>query len=86
LADLRRPPSETAAAPAERPSLLTRREREVAELLAEGLSNREIAARLVISLRTAESHVEHILAKLGLTNRTQVAAWAAATKPHRPHD
>jgi DNA-binding NarL/FixJ family response regulator len=56
---------------------LTRREREVAGLLADGLSNREIAAALVISPRTAESHVENILTKLGLTNRTQVAAWTA---------
>ena len=57
---------------------LTRRERQVADLLAEGLSNKEIASRLVISRRTAESHVEHILTKLGFTSRTQVAAWKAA--------
>jgi predicted ATPase/DNA-binding NarL/FixJ family response regulator len=57
---------------------LTRRERQVADLLAEGLSNREIAAALVIAPRTAESHVENILTKLGMTNRTQAVAWAAA--------
>ena len=57
---------------------LTRREREVADLMAQGLSNREIAGRLVISQRTAESHVEHILTKLGLANRAQVAAWKTA--------
>jgi DNA-binding CsgD family transcriptional regulator len=56
---------------------LTRRERQVADLIAQGLPNKEIAARLVISQRTAESHVEHILTKLGLANRAQVAAWAA---------
>jgi predicted ATPase/DNA-binding CsgD family transcriptional regulator len=56
---------------------LTRRERQVADLIAQGLSNRDIAARLVISQRTAESHVEHILTKLGLTSRAQVAAWQA---------
>jgi non-specific serine/threonine protein kinase len=56
---------------------LTRREREVAGLIAEGLSNKEIAARLVTSRRTAESHVENILRKLGFTSRTQVAAWVA---------
>ena len=56
---------------------LTRREREVAALIAEGMSNKEIAARLVTSRRTAESHVENILRKLGFTSRTQVAAWVA---------
>jgi non-specific serine/threonine protein kinase len=57
---------------------LTRREREVAALIAEGLSNREIAARLVVAQRTAEGHVENILAKLGFTSRAQVAGWLAA--------
>ncbi|GDY29122.1 ATP-binding protein [Gandjariella thermophila] len=56
-------------------SLLTRREREVADLIARGLSNRQIAETLVIAQRTAESHVEHILAKLGFTSRAQIAAW-----------
>lgn len=54
---------------------LTEREREVAELIAEGLSNKQIAVRLVISQRTAESHVEHILTKLGFNSRTQIAGW-----------
>ncbi len=62
---------------------LTRREREVAALIGEGLSNKQIAARLVISQRTAESHVEHILAKLGLTARTQIASWFATRGPDR---
>ena len=53
---------------------LTRREQEIAALIAQGLSNREIAARLVISSRTAETHVANILNKLGLTSRTQVAS------------
>jgi non-specific serine/threonine protein kinase len=57
---------------------LTRREREVATLIAEGLSNREIAARLVVAQRTAEGHVENILSKLGFTSRAQVAGWLAA--------
>jgi predicted ATPase/DNA-binding CsgD family transcriptional regulator len=56
-------------------SPLTRRERDVALLIAEGLSNKDIAARLVIAQRTAEAHAERILAKLGVTSRTQVAAW-----------
>jgi non-specific serine/threonine protein kinase len=55
---------------------LTAREREIAALVADGLSNRAIAARLVISQRTVDGHVERILAKLGFSSRTQVAAWA----------
>ncbi|MCP2321253.1 non-specific serine/threonine protein kinase [Nocardia amikacinitolerans] len=68
--------SVTATGPAGRK--LTKREREVAELIAEGLTNKEIATRLVISLRTAQGHVEHLLTKLGFTSRTQIAAWMAA--------
>lgn len=56
-------------------SQLTRREREVAELVAEGLSNKEIAAKLVVSLRTAEGHVERILTKQGFRTRAQIATW-----------
>jgi non-specific serine/threonine protein kinase len=73
------------AIPAPRPAAadfgLTRREREVAALIAEGLSNREIAARLVVAQRTAEGHVENILSKLGFTSRAQVAGWLAAHNP-----
>ncbi|MFB6532459.1 LuxR C-terminal-related transcriptional regulator [Streptomyces noursei] len=54
---------------------LTRRESQVAELVAEGLTNKDIAARLTIAQRTAENHVERILGKLGLTSRTQLALW-----------
>jgi predicted ATPase/DNA-binding CsgD family transcriptional regulator len=60
---------------AEKPGGLTPREWEIAQLLGEGLSNKEIAARLVISQRTAETHVERILTKLGFTSRLQVASW-----------
>ena len=60
------------------PGGLTRREREVAGFLAEGLSNKDIAARLVISQRTVETHVDNILGKLGMTSRGQVASWVAA--------
>ncbi|KZM72001.1 ATP-binding protein [Nocardia terpenica] len=55
--------------------MLTRREKEVARLIAAGYSNKRIAAELVISVRTAETHVEHILTKLGFGSRTQVAGW-----------
>jgi len=58
-------------------SPLSRREREIAALIASGLSNKQIASRLVIAQRTAEAHVEHILNKLGYSSRAQVAAWAA---------
>jgi non-specific serine/threonine protein kinase len=58
-------------------ALLTVREREVAALVAHGLTNRQIAAKLVVTERTAETHVQNILNKLGFTSRAQVAAWAA---------
>jgi DNA-binding CsgD family transcriptional regulator/tetratricopeptide (TPR) repeat protein len=67
----------SAALAGDRPGGLTRREREVAVLVARGLSNRQIAAATHISERTVESHVQHILDKLGFTNRTQIAAWVA---------
>ncbi|WP_040699000.1 helix-turn-helix transcriptional regulator, partial [Nocardia vinacea] len=54
---------------------LTKRERQVADLVAQGLTNKQIAAKLVISQRTAQHHVEHILTKLGFTSRAQIAAW-----------
>jgi non-specific serine/threonine protein kinase len=57
--------------------VLTGRERQVAALVAEGLTNREIAERLSISERTADSHVQHTLGKLGFRSRAQVAAWHA---------
>ena len=55
---------------------LTRREREIAGFISDGLTNRAIADRLVLSERTVEGHVRSTLAKLQLTNRTELAAWA----------
>lgn len=64
-------------------SVLTRREEQVAELVAAGMTNREIAAKLVISQRTAQGHVEHILQKLGFTSRSQIAAWFVGQEGRR---
>jgi DNA-binding NarL/FixJ family response regulator len=64
--------------PADAPTLdLTRREREVAALIARGLTDREIAHALGITEGTTGIHVVHILSKLGFRSRTQVAVWAA---------
>jgi DNA-binding CsgD family transcriptional regulator len=60
---------------------LTRRERDVAVLVARGQSNGQIAASLVISVRTVETHVQHIMDKLGCSTRVQIAAWFAAQPP-----
>jgi DNA-binding CsgD family transcriptional regulator len=63
---------------------LTTREFEVARKIAEGLTNAELADELSISTRTAGSHVEHILAKLGVSRRAEIAAWATSVAPgHR---
>ena len=73
-------PQPAAPPPSDTSMPVTRRKRQVADLLAQGLSNKEISGRLVISARTAESHVEHILTKLGFTSRAQVAAWTAGRR------
>ena len=74
-----------AAGPAAAPALapaglgpLARREADVARLVAEGLTNKEIGSRLFISERTVDSHVRSILNKLGFSSRAQIAAWMAA--------
>jgi DNA-binding NarL/FixJ family response regulator len=54
---------------------LTTREWEVAGLVARGCSNRQIARELIVSERTIDTHVSHILHKLGLVSRSQIAAW-----------
>jgi DNA-binding NarL/FixJ family response regulator len=58
---------------------LTPRQLEVAALVAEGCSNRQIAEQLVITERSAESHVDRIRERLGLRSRAQLAAWYAAS-------
>ena len=55
--------------------VLTARELEIAELIAQALSNKQIASRLTISVRTVEAHAQNILTKLGFRSRTQIAAW-----------
>ena len=56
---------------------LSQRERQVASLIASGCTNRQIGAQLVITEGTVATHVVHILGKLGLSSRAQVAVWAA---------
>ncbi|SNS35526.1 LuxR C-terminal-related transcriptional regulator [Rhodococcoides kyotonense] len=62
---------------------LSPREQEVAEMLADGLSNKDIAAKLVLSPRTIEGHVEHVLQKLGMSRRQEVAAYFQTAGPSR---
>jgi non-specific serine/threonine protein kinase len=80
-ADRARNVESTAARAAEREAepepALSARETVVAQQVVRGLSNRQIAEQLVLSERTVETHVAHILERLGLANRTQLAAWAA---------
>lgn len=59
---------------------LTPREREVAELVARGLTNPQIARALVLSERTIDSHVEHIRSKLGVRTRAQIATWVVTER------
>jgi non-specific serine/threonine protein kinase len=66
------------------PDSLTPREREVVSLVALGLTNRQIADRLVIDLRTAETHVSNMLGKLGLSSRAQLALWAVERQLSAP--
>jgi predicted ATPase/DNA-binding CsgD family transcriptional regulator len=69
------PAAPSADAPGAEVKPLTRREKEIAGLVADGLGNREIAARLFLSKRTVDSHLEHIFTKLAFTSRTQLASW-----------
>jgi non-specific serine/threonine protein kinase len=60
-----------------RPQLISRRELEVARLVSEGLTNRDIAKALFISERTVDNHVKHVLDKLHFRSRSQIGAWLA---------
>ena len=77
-----REPGPAAQDPTREPRL-TRREQDVATLVAQGMSNSQIAATLVISVRTVETHVQHIMDKLGCDTRAQIAAWSAARSADR---
>ncbi|MFR9731692.1 ATP-binding protein [Saccharopolyspora sp. MS10] len=68
------PPDELAV------TTLTKREREIAELVAQGRTNKEIAESLVIAQRTVEGHVQHILTKLDFSSRAQIAGWLAGRR------
>jgi len=82
MTPLRRHAEELAASLAgQAPGPLTAREREIAVLVSHGLTNRQIAAAAHISERTAENHVQHILAKLGFATRAQIAVWVATGEP-----
>jgi two-component system, NarL family, response regulator YdfI len=74
LASLLPVPSPASAPPSELPEPLTRREREVLQMLASGLGNKQIAARLSISEHTAKFHVASILGKLGVSSRTEAVS------------
>jgi len=77
-------PVQAAAAGQAAAAPLGKREAEVARLVADGLTNKQIGARLFISERTVDSHVRSILNKLGFSSRAQIAAWIAAPDPYRP--
>ncbi|MFJ8002338.1 ATP-binding protein [Streptomyces sp. NPDC096310] len=63
---------------------LSRREQDVAELVVQGLTNRQIAARMHVSVRTVETHIRHIRTTLGLRSRAHIAAWVAQRQPEPP--
>jgi DNA-binding NarL/FixJ family response regulator len=68
-------PAEERTPPATLTDALTRRERQVSALVAEGLSNRQISSALGMSPRTADRHVQNILGKLGFDSRARISSW-----------
>jgi predicted ATPase/DNA-binding CsgD family transcriptional regulator len=79
------PPGQDAGARARLPGQLTAREQEIATLVAEGLSNRQIAERLFISRRTVDAHIEHIFGKLGITSRVVLTRWLRGSPGSPPN-
>jgi DNA-binding NarL/FixJ family response regulator len=73
----KQPPKPAPATETEPPTVLTRRQLDIARLIADDLSNRQIAARLFLSERTVETHITNILNKLGLNSRVQLTRWLA---------
>jgi DNA-binding CsgD family transcriptional regulator/tetratricopeptide (TPR) repeat protein len=65
---------------------LSEREFEVAQLVAAGLTNRQIADQMVLSPKTISAHITHILAKLGAARRAEIGAWCATVRPDSPHE
>jgi non-specific serine/threonine protein kinase len=76
LAVLREPQAQPTAATRNARSGLSERELQVVELIAQGLTNRQIADRLVIAERTTHAHVRNILDKLDCSSRVEIATWA----------
>jgi len=73
-------------APSQQAEELSPRQREVAALIAAGLTNKEIAARLQLRPHTVRNHVEQIMQRLGFTTRTQIGVWAAVRGLYRPEE
>ena len=74
----------TATPPAGPLAVLTEQERTTLELIGEGLSNRQIAGRMFVAEKTVKNYVSHVLTKLGMTSRTQVAVLATEVRDHQP--
>ena len=68
----------------ERLDQLTEQERKILDLIAEGLTNRQIADRVHLAEKTVKNYVSNLLAKLGMERRTQAAVYAASLRPHEP--